>query len=85
MIPIFRIAAALAILWLIKPEVISAPVSYVASSALDLVGAPAARDAREAAELLARSCKAAPEACRAIAAEALRQAAPPTGSIRTAP
>jgi hypothetical protein len=80
--PIFRIAAALAILWLIKPEVIGAPAAYIASAIGRTVEPQAAREARETAESIARICAATPQACKAIAAEALARSVPPsTGSV----
>ncbi len=59
--PVFRIASALFILWLIQPEAIRAPVRYAAEQ----LGAFAGH-APGMAEDLARECLKRPELCRAV-------------------
>lgn len=72
--PVFRIVSALTILWLVQPEVIRAPVRYVASSLQDFAGQSSA-----APDLLVRACTANTRQCAALAREAL--GTEPTGAV----
>jgi hypothetical protein len=64
--PIFRILAALFILAMVMPEVLRAPVRYVAGVMQDFAGA-APVDPQMIAPTLARLCAQAPDACTAAA------------------
>jgi hypothetical protein len=77
--PFFRIAAAVAILWLIKPDVILAPAGYVAAQ-LRAIGGETPTDP---AALIAKACAVSPETCRDMALKALNaKEAIETGSLR---
>jgi hypothetical protein len=78
-IPVFRIAAALSILWLIQPEILRAPIRAAASGLMHVAGE------QKNPELLIRAaCANMPEHCTRMALDLLKEkqaAARPTGTV----
>jgi hypothetical protein len=76
--PLFRITAALTILWLIQPEIVRAPVVGLAKAVLG-----SESKTKRPEEVMAELCKSHPQACASIATTVLKEGiGSATGSVK---